>query len=245
MGEAETSETAAQARRLIRSADRAALATAMRDAGGWPYASLVLCACDAAGAPLVFLSALAEHTRNLAIDPRISLLYDATAGLEDPLAGARVTVLGTARPCHDRRARGRFLARHPSAEAYADFADFTLYRVHLERAHLVAGFGAIDWIDGGSLLLAAAATEALAEEESVIVAQANADLADAVAALARGVLGLDGEGWTVTGIDPEGVDLRRGGTVARLDFDRPVADPRAAGALIAELAQRGPAGDGR
>jgi putative heme iron utilization protein len=152
MGEAETSATAARARRLIRSADRAALATALREAGGWPFASLVLCACDAAGAPLLFLSTLAEHTRNLAKDPRVSLLYDATAGLEDPLAGARVTVLGSAEPCRDARARARYLARHPSAEVYAGFADFTLYRVRVERAHLVAGFGAIDWIDGGALI---------------------------------------------------------------------------------------------
>ena len=145
---------AARLARLIRDGGRAALATSQRDAGGWPFASLVLVACDPGGAPLMLLSDLAEHSRNIAADDRVSLLYDATAGLDDPLAGARATVLGCAEPCPDAAARARFLARHPSAAAYAGFADFALYRVSVERAHLVAGFGAIDWIDAAALAAA-------------------------------------------------------------------------------------------
>jgi len=139
---------AAQARGLIRAADRAVLATSQ---DGWPYASLVLPALDTDGAPLLLLSDLAEHAKNLKADPRCSLLYDGTAGLADPLTGPRVTVLGEARPIQDRDLLARFVARQPSAKLYAGFGDFRLYRMAVARAHLVAGFGRIHWIGAADL----------------------------------------------------------------------------------------------
>jgi putative heme iron utilization protein len=136
-------------RALMRAQATAALGTVM---DGAPYVSLVLVALDADGSPLMLLSRLAQHTKNLLADPRVSLLFDGTAGLEDPLAGARLTVLGTAAPCPDPQALGRYLARHPSAEMYAGFGDFDLYRVTIARGHSVAGFGKIAWIEAAALL---------------------------------------------------------------------------------------------
>lgn len=130
--------------RVIAAADRAVLATSQ---AGWPYASLVLPALDATGAPLLLLSDLAEHAKNLKADPRCSLLFDGTGGLEDPLTGPRVTVMGEARPVVDADLLARFVARHPSAEIYAGFGDFQLYRMTVARVHLVAGFGHIHWIE--------------------------------------------------------------------------------------------------
>ena len=91
-------DPATLARRLLRASDRAALSTALRDDRDetWPYGSLVLVACDHDGAPLLLLSDLAEHSGNIAHDPRLSLLFDDTAGLDDPLTGARLTLLGRA-----------------------------------------------------------------------------------------------------------------------------------------------------
>ena len=135
----------AEARALIRATPVATLATALAaDAGdaGWPYASLVLVACAFDGAPLLLLSDLAEHTRNLRADGRVSLLFDAAEETGSRLAGARLTVLGRAAATEDVLARARFLARHPEAHAYAPMTDFRLYRVEPERAHLVAGFKA-------------------------------------------------------------------------------------------------------
>ena len=134
-----------EVRRLARTADRGALASALAD--GRPYVSLVLLAWDFDGAPLLLLSDLAEHSRNLARDPRLGLLVDGTRGLEDPLTGARASLIGQAAPIRDDRSLARFLARHPSASAYAGFGDFKLYRVALECAHFVAGFGRIRWIE--------------------------------------------------------------------------------------------------
>ena len=225
------------ARRVIRAADRAVLATALAD-GGWPYASLAMVACDHAANPLLLLSDLAEHTTNIAADSRASLLFDGTAGLDNPLTGARVTVLGRLAPCDDATALARYIRRHPDAEAYLDFTDFRLYRMAVERAHLVAGFGEIHWIEASGLLFGTAQDGALAGQEAGIVAHMNEDHGDALTLYAERLLGLAGAGWSMTGIDPEGCDLRRTGAGARSAFDRPVDDSGAARAALVDLVKR-------
>jgi heme iron utilization protein len=229
---------AGEARRLIRGCRHAALATSL---DGWPYVSLVAVACDSDAGPLLLLSDLARHTRNLLADPRVSLLFEGTAGHADPLAGPRLTLLGRAVRCDDTRRAARFAARHPESAIYAGFADFRLYRVIVERGHLVAGFGRIAWIEGERLRFAGDAA-ALAEAEPEIVAHMNADHADAVQLYAERQLGRAGAGWRMTGIDPEGLDLRRDtGTAsetARLDFPEPVLTPAAARRVLVSLADQ-------
>ena len=222
------------ARRLIRACDRAALGTSL---DGRPYVSLVMAACDIDASPLLLLSDLAQHTKNLAADRRVSLLFDGTAEYPDPLTGPRLTMLGRAERCDDPRAAARFAARHPSSAGYAGFADFHLYRVAIERGHLVAGFGRISWVERDELQFSADAA-ALAAAEPEIVEHMNRDHADAVALYAEKLLTRKGTGWHMTGIDPEGLDLRREGETARLDFADPVLTPAQARAALVELAQR-------
>lgn len=136
-------------RTLMRSLPTAALGTVMDHA---PYVSLALVAADSDGAPLLLLSRLAQHTKNILADPRVSLLFDGTGGLQDPLTGPRLTVMGEARPCDGRAALERYVLRHPSAAAYAGFSDFNLYKIAIDRAHYVAGFGQIRWIEADELL---------------------------------------------------------------------------------------------
>jgi hypothetical protein len=224
------------ARSLIRAGDRATLATVMRtdtaEAGG-PYASLVLVAADHDASPLLLISKLADHTKNLEADPRVSLLFDGTAGLGEPLTGPRVSVQGTASVTDDPRHRARYLARHPGAAMYAGFKDFSFYRVNVARAHLVAGFGKIHWIDGRDVL--AEPSPALIEAETGIVEHMNSDHADALQLYAHTLLDQQGAGWTMTGIDPEGIDLRAGGIVARLNFATDVRDAKQARTELVRL----------
>jgi putative heme iron utilization protein len=234
MAHASTLPPAVEARRLLRGLDRATLAT---DLEGWPYASLVIVATAPDGAPLLLLSDLAQHTLNLKQEPRASLLFDGTAGLDEPLTGARVTMLGRAGRVDDKDLLRRFCARHPSAAAYAGFADFHLYRLELERAHIVAGFGRIHWLSRDDLVIAPDALGALGAAESDIVQHMNDDHAEAVDLYANRLLGLAGTGWRMTGMDIEGADLRCGGRVARLPFDSPVRDPQAARAAFVRLAK--------
>lgn len=232
---------AGSVRNLLRGLDRAALATALPvqagpgDGGaGWPYASLVMVAVDHDLSPILLLSDLAEHTRALKADPRVSLLFDGTAGLAQPLTGPRVSVLGRAVATGDERIRARFLARHPDAALYAGFGDFHFYRVAVERAHLVGGFGKIRWLGIGELLPEAPPL-ALMEAEAGIVAHMNDDHADAVALYAAKLLNRPGEGWRMTGIDREGIDLRAGGEIARLALPVPVGGPEEARRALVSL----------
>jgi len=219
-----TDELSRTVRDLIRGLDRAALACLLPDAGGpRPYASLVLVAVDHDLSPLLLLSDLAEHSKAIAVDPRVSLLFDGTGGLDQPLTGSRVSLVGRAQPTDDERLKDRYLAHHPDAAMYAGFKDFRFYRVALERAHLVAGFGKIRWLEPDDLL-AEPPPAALVAAEPDIVAHMNQDHADALALYANRLLGLAGEGWRMTGIDSEGVDLRLAGRVARLALPEPVVD---------------------
>lgn len=228
----------AAARRLIRTRAHAALATTLK---GRPYVSLVAAACDIDASPLLLLSDLAQHTSNLLADSRVSLLFEDTAGHGDLLAGARLSLLGRAERCDDARAAARFAARHPASAVYAGFADFHLYRVAIERGHLVAGFGRIAWIEADALRFTADAS-ALAAAETEIVAHMNEDHADALRLYAERLLRRRGTGWLMTGIDPEGTDLRcpteAGDEMARLDFAEPVLSPTAAGRTLAALAEQ-------
>ncbi len=231
------SDSGANGRRLLRALPSATLATSLAE-GGWPYASLVLVACRHDASPLLLISKLAVHTKNIAADSRVSLLLDGTEGLDDRLSGARVTILGDARPSDAPDDRERFLARHPGAAMYADFEDFGLFHVELARAHLVAGFGKIEWIEPADLLLAGDHT-ALREREADIVAHMNNDHADAVALYATRLLGRQDGAWRMTGCDPEGCDLALNGASARLDFDRPIASADEARAQLVALVARG------
>jgi putative heme iron utilization protein len=243
-----TAEIARQARDLMRESATAALATELQaEDGGWPYASYVTVACDLDAAPILLLSDLAEHTKNLKRDPKVSLLFTAPVATDakgDPLARGRVTVLGTAVPSDEPRHRARFLARHPEAEGYAGFRDFRFYKVEAVRAHLVAGFGRIHWAEP---VLYQGGWAPLAEAEAEILAHMNADHADAVQLYGKQLIAIPEQDqpwrpWIMTGIDPEGCDLAAGPRIGRVSFQAPVLDAEGARAELVRLAKQARAG---
>lgn len=229
-------------RRLLRSERRAALGTLMP--GDEPYVSLVMLAVDHAAAPLLLLSDLADHTKNLRRDPRVSLLVDGTAGMPSPLAGARATLQGRIERIDDAPALARYVARHADAASYAGFADFNLYRISVERAHLVAGFGRIHWLASADVLWPSTDAQALAKAEAGIVAHMNEDHGDAVQLYAERLLGKPAGRWRLAGIDPEGADLVGDHEAARLWFDKPVHDAAGARVELVRLAKRARAAAG-
>ena len=231
----------ALARRLMRLADRGSLASVLRaDApsggGGQPYTSLVLVASDLDGSPILMLSKLADHSRNIAADSRISLLLAPGIGAAEPLAEARLTLIGEARPEADGRFKERFLDRHPGAGLYAGFADFRCYRVRCRAAHLVAGFGRIRWLEGERLILGPEAV-ALWPEAGNLARRLNVEepgLVERLGAAASGEIAP----WRLTGIDAEGCDFRTGERTARLDFAAPADSTVKALALIRQAGER-------
>ncbi|HSI40286.1 MAG TPA: pyridoxamine 5'-phosphate oxidase family protein [Xanthobacteraceae bacterium] len=225
----------AGAKRLMREARSAALATL--DAGGAPYVSLVTVGGLPDGAPILLLSNLARHTRNLKADPRACLLFDERRP-GSALEGARLSLSGTVAATPEEAAPRRFLARHPEAAGYAAFADFAFYRMAPTGGHLVAGFGRIVDLDWSELAVeTASSSELLAAEESA-VSHMNEDHADAVARYATRLLGAPEGDWQLIGIDPEGCDLMLEGTVRRLDFPRRLAGAHEMHMMMVELARQ-------
>jgi heme iron utilization protein len=221
------------ARRLVRTALKASLATLERDTGH-PYPSLVLVATEPDGSPILLISRLALHTRNLEADPRAAILFDGTDGLGDPLTGGRVTVFGEVRPTASPTAMRRFLARHASAQGYAAFPDFSAYALTISKAHFIGGFGRIIGLDAAALITPVDGAAALIDAEADIVEHMNADHADAVALYATQLAGCEPGEWRMIGIDPAGCDLLHRTNTARIDFPAPVRSPAEARvALIA------------
>jgi putative heme iron utilization protein len=221
----------------MRTALKGALATLDRHTAH-PYASLVLLATEPNGAPVFLISGLARHTRNLAEEARASILLDGTDGLAEPLTGARLTLVGSAAPCANPQALRRFLARHPSAEGYARFADFAVYALNISGAHYVGGFGRIVDLEGGSLLTDVAEAGALIAAEPEIVAHMNADHGEAIGLYATELAGAPAGAWRMTGVDPDGVDLLHRTNAARIDFPRRVHTPGQARAALVSLVQQ-------
>ena len=193
------SKTAAAARRMVRFGLKGTLATADFETGA-PYASMVLLATQTDGAPVTLISTLARHTRNLHANPVASLLIDTSNPAGDAESGGRITLTGRFVVTTAAAARGRFLARHPAASSYADFADFAFYRLDITSAHFIEGFGRI-------IPLAAPA-----------LAVPPHDAADFAAHEMAAVGELQRRWPAVSGLDPEGVDLRFQARSERINF---------------------------
>jgi len=207
------------ARRLIRGADRGVLSTRLAGGDGWPYGSLVLVGVDHDLSPILLLSDLAEHTKNIAADPRASLLIDGTVGHDDPLSAPRVALMGRIARIDDRPTTARYIAHHPASALYVGFADFHFFRLTIERAHLVAGFGRIRWLEADEIRPPWPAE--LVRDERKLVDALNQD-GGLVRRLALKVGAETDIGWKIVGLDRDGLDLNQRGLRLRLWFDRPV-----------------------
>jgi putative heme iron utilization protein len=224
----------AAAKKLLREGRSGALATLMPGSGD-PYCSLVNVATAADGAPLLLISTLAVHTKNLINDARCSLMIDERKE-GDPLEGGRIMLLGTAVKTDDPDARRRYLERQPEAEMYAGFADFAFYKMLLKGAHLVAGFGRIVDLKPEDVLTQVDDAPELVAGEPDILQHMNEDHADACRLYATKLLGApDGE-WRCVGCDPEGLELQQGRTALRLAFPQRVRAPGVLRVMLKQLA---------
>ncbi|MDX7950104.1 pyridoxamine 5'-phosphate oxidase family protein [Lichenihabitans sp. Uapishka_5] len=224
------------AKRLLRVVRAATLATLTSD--GMPFASLATVATLPDGSPILLLSRLAHHTRHLEADRRCSLLL-ADRGRGDPLAHARLTLLGRAEPLVDAAAtaaRRRFLARNPKAELYADFPDFGFWRFAITAAHLNGGFGQAASVSADALLTNVEGCDALLDGEEGAVAHMNADHSDAIALYAARLLGLPERVWRLSGLDPDGLDFVAGDLTGRLAFETRVTSGAKLRPLLMRLA---------
>jgi heme iron utilization protein len=225
------------ARSLLRRSRQGALATLMAGSGD-PYCSLVNVASHSDASPILLISRLALHTRNILADNRVSLMLDERAA-GDPLEGARIMLAGRAEEAAGDQAqilRRRYLNAHPSAEVFVDFKDFSFFRIVPSAAHLVAGFGRIIDLTPAQFLTDIGDAGELLEAEQGAVEHMNEDHREAMNLYATRLLGADSADWACTGCDPDGMDMQAGTATLRLDFPERVTNGTALRKMLVRLA---------
>ena len=228
-----------EARRLVRGAISATLATSTE---GAPFAALVTPAIAPDLSVLLLLSSLSEHTRQLRAEPRCAVLFTGRPEGVNPQTAPRVTLTGLAEPVPEEEVpalKARWLAKHPYAALYADFGDFALWRIRPGGGLMVGGFARATRLRLADLLPDPAAVAAIAAAEAEIIAPVNDDHADAVAAMAEGLLGGTPGAWRIAAVDCDGCDLALGETVLRQAWDAPVADPDGVRTALIRAARAG------
>jgi putative heme iron utilization protein len=206
-----------EALKLLRAARVGTLASS---ADGQPFASLVTPACAPDLSLLLLLSDLSEHTRHLRADPRCSVLVTGAPDSANPQTTPRVTVTGLAEPTSEPALKSRYLAVHPYAAQYVDFADFSLWRIRPLGGLYVGGFARAARLRAADLALEAASVAAISAAEAGIMSHCNTDHPDALAVIA-GSAGA----WRMVAVDVDGCDLADGERVIRIHWSAPVADP--------------------
>lgn len=223
----DTRPSAAEEARTIAAATNAATLATLT-AQGDPWASLVTYGL-LGGDPVLCVSRMAEHGRNLVRDHRASLAIVAPAGADaDPLAGGRVTLAGVVRqPTGAEReaARAAYLAAVPAGKYYIDYSDFTVWVLRVQRVRWVGGYGRMDSAAGEDY--AAAQPDPVSPHAGPAIAHLNADHAEALRAMAQTLGGYpDTVSASCTGADRYGLDLlvrtERGAAYTRVGYPQPI-----------------------
>jgi putative heme iron utilization protein len=220
------------ARCLLRAARHGVLATLAQDQ---PFASLVTPAVLPDGSVLMLLSSLASHTRHLLAAPRCALMVAGPPLNANPQTAPRLTLTGVAAQQQDHALRQYWVQRHPYAAFYADFTDFSIWRLVPEAAHYVGGFAMASVLARDSLLPEAAHVADIEQAAARIIGHCNTDHPDALARLARSQ-GHTGD-WRMIGVDVDGFDLVQDDRVLRIAFDAPVEDAPGVRAALVRLVQ--------
>jgi putative heme iron utilization protein len=229
--------TGAEARLLLRRARTAALGTGNREPRG-PYVSLANIATDGQGHPVIFISRLAWHTRNIEADPQASIMAAEIPLEGDALTGPRVTIMGRFEKLEAAEIAPRYAHHHPAARTYLDFPDFSFWRLNPQKIHAVAGFGRIETMEPGEVFLPQSTATAIMTGAKGAIDHMNEHQAEVVELCAVKLLSARPGKWRLTAIDPDGAHLELEGKVLRLAFDRPVEKAADLRQALVSLAQK-------
>lgn len=226
-------KNARQARCYLRARSHGVLSTLSRRMAGYPYGSVIPFVLDHEGQPVILVSGLAEHTKNMEANHRASLV--ARDGGGEVQSGARLTLLGDAERFEcNQRLRERYLRYQPHAEELLGLGDFSFWRIVPLALRFIAGFGAIGWVSARDFIAPASKIEAA---ESDILAQMNDRHADALHACWVRASGTDVGKALMIGVDCDGFDMTADGPRMRLDFPEMAPDPESVQRAVFDLAQ--------
>lgn len=221
------------ARRFVRGQHSGVLSTISRRVEGFPFGSVAPFILDHAGCPVILISTLAEHTKNIDADSRVSLIVQPYS--PDMQVAGRVTLLGRAQRLNDKSEQGaRYLRFHPQAESYFSMHDFSFYRIEPVRIRFIGGFGKIHWVEPEQYLTP---ESPLAKQESGIIEHMNREHSESLRAYCRHVHGVETAQADMIGIDPDGFDVRGDAGELRFEFATPVSDAEQAREVLVQLAR--------
>ncbi len=228
-------EGALEARKFLRATRSAVLSTHSARFAGYPFGSIAPFVLDHDGNPLILISTIAEHTKNIQKDPHVSLIaFDPAAA--DLQAAGRLTLLGMAEHVDtaDQAARERYLRYFPQAQQYFAMHDFIFHRIRVEQARFIGGFGNIHWIAADVLRSPA---NQLAAQEAAILDHMNADHADSLRAYCGHWHQTEPQNVRMLGIDVDGFDVQADDRVLRFGFELEVVDAQAARAALVAMSK--------
>ena len=228
-----------EARQFLHRSRKGVLSTHSARFPGYPFGSIAPFVVDHSGCPVILISTLAEHTKNILQNPHVSLIVLDDA--DDMQANARLTVLGQALAADktDADLRSRYLRYFPQAASYFDMHDFSFYRITPVQARYIAGFGKMGWEEGAALTTA---MPPLAQQETGIIEHMNADHADNLRAYCKHYHQMDAEQAEMIGIDSLGFDVRAASaqqtsTVLRFEFEQPIENAMEARQALVMMAK--------
>ncbi len=225
---------ACDARCWLRAHRYGLLSTHSRAVEGYPFGSVVPYALDHEACPVLLISRLAEHTKNLMGDARVSLLIH-EAG-DDVQAQARATLIGHAqRIAHPEIIEPRYERFFPATRGYRTQLDFEFWRIVPVTLRAIAGFAKVHWVSREAY---APPANSLAEDEASILDHVNTDHAHTLRDYCRLQKAPEVKAAEMTGIDCDGFDLNADGKTLRFNFDTPVTSAEAARAALIALAQK-------
>ena len=228
------SEFGTEARRFIRGQQSGVLSTLSKRLEGYPFGSVSPFILDHAGCPIILISEIAEHTKNIEADPRVSLIVQPYS--PDMQTTGRATLVGRAERLPEKDSLGpRYLRYMPQAEAYFAMHDFHFYRIQPVRIRWIGGFGRIHWVEPPAYLTDPGS---LAETEAGILNHMNSDHSQALMDYCRHCHGLETSAVAMIGIDSDGFDVRAEGQILRFTFDTPIQTADDARSALVALAQQ-------
>ena len=230
-------EEGALARTLMRRRDAGVLSSMSTELPGYPFGSVTPYALTHDGRVCLFVSDIAQHTKNMADDGRVCLTVADDAG-GDAQAAGRVSVVGDASVVAESDAEAvaaRYFALFPHARGHQEAHGFRFWQIAPKRVRYIGGFGKIFWVEPDDW---AVPMPEWADGEDGIIEHMNTDHRDALVAMANRFAGLEGDDVSLVAVDPEGCHVRVDGSVAYLGFAEPALTRDAVRSAMVDLAKR-------
>ncbi len=230
-----------EAKKFLRTTRSGILSTHSTKFNGYPFGSVAPFVLDHDTQPVLLISSIAEHTKNIIANPKVSLLV--FGGDDDLQANARLTLLGEANKINieDTNLRARYLRYFPQATSYFDMHDFAFYRIQIQQARYIGGFGKMNWMSSDELLTSIAPVSPLANQEADIIEHMNADHEDSLISYCKYFHEIEATHAQMVGIDCDGFDVaamvNKHPITLRFNLEQQIYDAQSARVALVSLSK--------